>query len=97
MQETRRGVAFKNNQWSVTRFGVEAVKPAPFYIIEASSLLDIRDDGFYMWPLQLADKTWVDLNAFIEAFDKALSIHHLIENPVLLRASCDKARRSMYA
>jgi hypothetical protein len=29
----------------------------------------------YNWPVHMAEKTWVDIVAFIEAFTAALAIH----------------------
>lgn len=71
-------VWFKNHQWSVTDYGVEAVKPAPYYHFDKSRLLETGnrgDESYYDWPLQLAEKTWVDIEAFLEAFVKALELH----------------------
>jgi hypothetical protein len=70
--------SFENHQWSVTDYGVESVKPAPEYHFEANRLLETGSAGreeMYDWPIHMADKTWVDIEAFIEAFIRAIDIH----------------------
>ena len=71
---------FKNDQWAVTEEGLQSIKPgAPYeYYISADRLLEKGGAGrgeVYDWPLQLAEKTWVDLEAFIQAYRKAIEIH----------------------
>lgn len=73
-------MGFKNDQWKVTEYGLESVKPgAPYeYYIEASRLLERGGAGngtLYDWPVHMAEKTWIDLDAFIEAFKQGLEIH----------------------
>ncbi|MCK1494447.1 hypothetical protein IVB14_29575 [Bradyrhizobium sp. 180] len=71
-------VLFQNHQWSVTDYGVEAVKPAPYYHFDKTRLLEATDHGsgtMYDWPVHMAEKTWVDIEAFIEVFVKALDLH----------------------
>jgi hypothetical protein len=66
---------FKNHQWRITDYGIESVVDhnpdhfAPNYFIEASRLSELD------WPEHMAEKTWVDIEAFIEAYDKALDLH----------------------
>jgi hypothetical protein len=92
---------FQNNQWSVTDYGVESVKPAPEYHFEAGRLLETGSAGrevMYDWPVQMADKTWVDIEAFIEAFTRAIEVHkgkYKGEvDPKMLSASISTARAS---
>lgn len=70
---------FQNEQWAVTKFGLEAVRPgAPEYLISAERLLEsggVAGGQLYDWPSHMAEKTWIDLAAFVEAFRKALKIH----------------------
>ena len=64
-------MGFKNGQWAVTDYGMETVPPEAPYEFEASRLLEVTDrpkGKFYDWPVHLAEKTWVDIEAFIEAF-----------------------------
>jgi len=72
-------VWFENHQWSVTDYGVESVRPgAPHhYHFEKSRLLEARDHGdeLYNWPIHMAEKSWIDIEAFNEAFVKALDLH----------------------
>lgn len=69
---------FKNNQWEVIDFGMQALKPAPLYEIEAKRLVETTQRNgvtYYDWPCHMAIKTWVDGAAFNEAFVQALTIH----------------------
>jgi hypothetical protein len=70
----------KNKQWAVTKRGLESVGNAsPYrYRIDAREFLKRRGEGKfgdYDWPIHMAEKTWVDLGAFIEAFCLALQHH----------------------
>jgi hypothetical protein len=94
---------FENDQWVVTDFGLVSVEPgAPHeYQIAADRLLEMAGAGggsLYDWPIQLAGEAWVDLDAFIEAFSKALDIHHGrytgTVDPDLLEQSIAEARRT---
>lgn len=69
---------YQNRQWAVTSYGVESVPPESKYHFEASRLTEMRGDGadaIYDWPVHMAEKTWVDIEAFIDAFKKALELH----------------------
>lgn len=69
---------FKNRQWAVTDYGMATVSPAPEYHIEAKRLLEtggVGYDGMYDWPLHLAEKACVDIEAFLQAFAQAIEIH----------------------
>lgn len=70
-------VLFKNSQWVVTDTHVQSVKPAPDYHFEIGRLTEAeRAPGeTYDWPVHMAEKTWVDIEAFIEAFEQGLTIH----------------------
>ena len=94
-------MAFKNAQWKVTNFGIERVGGTAPYEIPAKSLLDTRNDNggpLYDWPIHMAEKTWVDINLFIEAFEAALDFHKTrfapAVNPMILQASCAEARKN---
>ena len=102
-------MTFKNWQWAVTDYGVESVHGAtsptidgitPPYHFDATRLVEMteRPNGtFYDWPVHMAEKTWVDIDAFNEAFEKALELRQGRYSPVLdpemLRASFVEARR----
>ena len=70
---------FKNTQWEVTDWGLTSIKPsAPYeYEIAASRLLETANFGGkkYNWPRQIAEKTWADLKAFLEAYAQAIEFH----------------------
>ena len=72
-------IHFSNSQWNVTDYGIEAKPPGSVYEIDGKRLLEITDRGragtFYDWPVHMAEKEWVDLSAFNEAFVMALTIH----------------------
>jgi hypothetical protein len=78
---------FVNDQWRVTDYGIEAVYPpapqrrgkfergerpsaAPGYYHIAKARLSELD-----WLEHMAEKPWVNIEAFIEAYEKALEIH----------------------
>ena len=94
-------IMFKNDQWAVTDWGLEAVPPgAPCEcLIPACRILEMGGIGngeLYDWPLHLGEKTWVDIDAFHEAFVKALEFHKgkyggEVDKTMLL-ASIDRAR-----
>ena len=90
---------FQNRQWKVTNYGVETRKPEAPYQFEAKQLLETTDRGnglLYDWPVHLAEKSWVDIEAFIEVFAKALEIHKGkyagTVDPEMLEASLAEAR-----
>jgi hypothetical protein len=92
-------VLFQNRQWSVTDYGLECVQRSWEYWIAARRLLTTTGSGhgtLYDWPVHLALKKWVDIEAFIEAFEKALELHERkYEGPVdfsMLGRSIDAAR-----
>jgi len=71
-------VWFENHQWAVTDYGLESIQLPWEYPIAASRLLETRgsaDSKLYNWPVHLAQKKWIDIEAFIEAFNKALELH----------------------
>lgn len=70
-------IYFKNKQWAVTGYGIEELKSGEgAYRIEADGLVKRRlGEECYDWPLHMASKRWVDVEAFLEAFDKALYVH----------------------
>lgn len=90
---------FSNKQWDVTDYGIEARKPEPTYEIDKTRLTETADRGYgelYDWPIHMAEKSWVNLEAFIEAFTQALMIHAGAYEPKadleLLKMSADRAR-----
>lgn len=78
-EEAHEIVYFENAQWRVTDHGMEGVGEHSWYHFSADRLLEQHNDGnngkFYNWPLHMAEKTWVDTEAFIQVFAKAVDIH----------------------
>lgn len=71
-------ILYKNHQWEVTSYGLEARKPQAPYEIAAKRLSETVSypaRTFYSWPVHMAEKTWVDRDAFNQAFTKALELH----------------------
>ena len=74
-------ILFKNSQWQVEEdgMGVTEASGQPGFRIDAERLTDTTDRGpdgiFYDWPVQMAEKEWVNYAGFIQAFEKALDIH----------------------
>jgi hypothetical protein len=68
-------VLFENHQWRVTAFGMESIEPAPTYELSAERFLESNRGELYDWPVHMAEKSWIDIEAFIEAFTMALSLH----------------------
>jgi hypothetical protein len=50
--------------------------------------------GVAQWPLQMAEKPWVDYDAFFEAFTKALEIHRPPGFEVIDLAETDRRARA---
>lgn len=66
-------ILFRNQQWKVEKRGLSAMGHG--YFIERNRIDDMRmsKHNFYNWPLHMATKGWVDLDAFCEAFTHALA------------------------
>lgn len=89
-------MSFENHQWAVTRVGLEVKKPEPEYVIYAERLTETTERGgdiYYDWPVHMAEKTWVNIEAFIEAFQKALKEHNATFDSKMLAASIEVARK----
>jgi hypothetical protein len=71
---------FDNGQWAVTVFGLEFLSHLQEryerYAIPADDLL-IRYNRLpvYMWPVKVANESWIEFDAFEEAFRKAVEVH----------------------
>lgn len=71
-------ILYQNHQWKVTKYGLETKKPASPYHFEAERLSELTErsgETLYDWPIHMAEKNWVDLKEFIDAFKKALGFH----------------------
>lgn len=86
----------KNRQWKVTKHGLESIDERSDYSIEAKRLGEMVDRGdgdHYDWPIHMAEKTWVDIDLFIDAFVKALEFHKIPFDKKVLAASLDQGRQ----
>jgi DNA-binding MarR family transcriptional regulator len=83
----------KNHQWSVIDVGIKCLSHE--YEITKSQLTELREPtmGIAMWPLQMAEKSWVDIEAFLMAYENALIVHNPpgVEN-IDIEASFQRAR-----
>ncbi len=98
-RHSKRQNSATNRQWAVTDYGMATVSPAPEYHLEAKRLLETGSAGreeMYHWPVHLAEKTWVDIEAFVQAFARAIEIHKRKYNgdvdPKMLSTSLGEAR-----
>src|SRR3954447_13020374 len=61
---------FENAEWQVTSAGLEHKRNG--YFIERDQLGERRDDGSWLWPVHLSEKSWCAPAPFAEAFRAAL-------------------------
>lgn len=60
---------FENDQCLVDDAGIRSKAPEPSYGIENSRLLeDSRAKNSYDWPAHMAEKSWVNVDMFNEAY-----------------------------
>lgn len=74
----KRPKLLRNAQWQVTTGGIEAIGEE--YFIDADRLSEVAPRGpggadILDWPIHMAEKPWVDLELFIEAYVAALNEH----------------------
>jgi hypothetical protein len=64
-----------NDDWEVTDDGMAALGPVD-YFIPLDRLCELRPSkearGVASWPLQIAEKSWADLESFLEAYQYVL-------------------------
>jgi hypothetical protein len=87
-------VKFKNPQWKVTGTSIQTLKGN--YVIPFNRLLETTERNeklFYDWPVHLAEKVWVNLRLFREAFEKALELSKSKIDSDLLNNSFNKAQQ----
>ena len=70
-----QGVIWQNTDWQITGTGLSSRNQK--YEISVAQLDELRDAAapIAMWPLQMAEKSWVDIGTFTEAFQQALVVH----------------------
>jgi len=66
---------FENEDWIVTESGLEHKTTG--YFIDRESLANRRSDGFWTWPLHMAEKSWCEMTPFAEAFCCAASVYDI--------------------
>src|SRR4051812_25413605 len=79
---------FENPEWQVTSAGLEHKRNG--YFIEREQLGARRDDGAWLWPAHLAEKSWCAPAPFAEAFRAALD-HFGIPADEALAAPLERA------
>jgi hypothetical protein len=66
-----------NNHWQVADDGLASLGPVE-YFIPRSRLCELRHrreaEGIASWPLQVAEKSWAEIEPFLEAYQRALEL-----------------------
>jgi hypothetical protein len=66
-----------NADWEVANDGMASIGSVEYFIAR-NRLCELRpgreNRGVASWPLQIADKSWADVETFLEAYQKALEI-----------------------
>ncbi len=91
---------WQNGQWAVTSAGLERVgrtsrDPEPIRPERLAELYLFHEKfGIARWPVEFGDSDWVDPDAFMEAFERALELH-LPEGRfrINLKATADYVRK----
>lgn len=68
---------FKNAHWQVLDDGVETIDPLPPYDFALDRVFETTSRSgvtYYDWPVHMAEKTWVDIGLFNEAFERAIRV-----------------------
>jgi hypothetical protein len=64
-----------NNDWEVANDGLASLGPVE-YFIPRNRLCELRHgreaERVAMWPMHMADKSWVRIEPFLEAYHQAL-------------------------
>ena len=91
---------FKNDQWVVLDDGMGPVETLPPYDIAMDRVFELTKRGakqFYDWPVHMAEKTWVNVELFNEAFDYAIRYYAKVSGvPIdedMLKASYTESYR----
>ena len=93
--------SIKIGSGAVTDYGVETLRSESYYHFDKSRLLESTDYGsgeMYDWPVHMAEKTWVDIEAFIEVWLKALEMHGVsskVDQPMLERSLAAARKQAM--
>lgn len=89
---------FRNSQWEIDELGLIGRYSTLVYEIPAWDLTDTSCyDLYYSWPVRVAEKPWVDIEAFIEAYRVGMVLLDGMYFPACdqtkLKTSIDEARR----
>lgn len=96
---------YENYQWAVTDFGLEPlVENAGKFRVSVEELAEITEDWrpAFKAPLVIAEESWVDPEALLNAFERAIEFHYPTVDPgeteklmqnTLLRTRLIAARR----
>ncbi len=90
-------VLWQNEQWAVMHDGVQSTASGDEYFIPISRLGERlwADKKIGLWPVQIAQKTWADLDLFWDAYLKALDIHLIDERETIdLEATRRRAEKA---
>jgi hypothetical protein len=69
---------FKNAHWEISNDWIASTSSLPTYEFSIDRVFkEIRRKGktLYDWPILMAEKIWVDVGLFNEAFEKAIRHH----------------------
>lgn len=85
---------FQNRQWQVTGSGLETLPGArrPYWVDAKDLALLHLGGSLYRWPMVMGGLTWVDLDAFEDAFRAAVRHHHVPVDDLLLAQSFAAAK-----
>lgn len=66
-----------NTRWEVADDGLSSLGPVE-YFIPRNRLCELRHrreaEGIASWPLQIAEKSWAEIEPFLEAYQQALEL-----------------------
>jgi hypothetical protein len=65
-------IRYRNRQWAVTDYGIENIRGPYHYYIPKSDLKMRMGSPDRTWVDHMAEKNWVDVEAFQDAFQRAL-------------------------
>ena len=89
---------YRNRLWIVDEHGIESVPAEGSYFIPIDRVLettDRRNVTFYNWPIHFAEKGWLDIALFLEAFEMAIRFHAeqagLLIDEKMMTNSCREA------
>jgi hypothetical protein len=87
-----------NPGWTITKDGdlVADEGAASEYLIDRARLLETTDragETTYDWPVHMAEKTWVNVEIFLDAFERALKQNGMAYDDEMMRRTIRAARK----